>query len=191
MPPASQQSPLLNASLVVISGLLWCTVWLGNEALMADMNVAPGIDLIFLPAGFRLLIILVFGVWGALGITLADPLMFLRVFGAGSASDILTNALISGFAPYLTVKAFCRLAGIGSSLLQLKPLHLPLLALSVSIVTPVLFNLHFLLRGRETLDAFPQNLAAMVMGDFLGCFLVIGLVRIGIAASRALFRGSR
>lgn len=183
-PPARIDSRPLNAMLVLTSGVLWCLVWLLNDRLMDGLQVAPGIDLIFLPAGFRPLIVLIFGFWGALGIALADPLMFLQAFGSGSVTEIVINALISGFAPYLTVKAFCRVAGIQSSLLQLRPIHLPLLALSVSIVTPVLFNLHFILRGREPASEFAHNLAAMSVGDFVGCFLVIGLVRLGLAVAR-------
>lgn len=181
---APPDNPALRAMFVVTSGVLWCLVWLVNQRLMAGLNVAPGIDLIFLPAGFRLLIVLIFGFWGALGIFLADPLMFLQAFGKGSATEMITNAMISGFAPYLTVRAFCRVAGIQSSLLQLRPIHLPMLALAVSIVTPLLFNLHFVLSGREPASDFAHNIAAMSMGDFLGCFLVIGLVRLGLAAAR-------
>ncbi len=177
-------SPLLKAMFVVTSGVLWCMVWLVNEKLTRELSVAPGIDLIFLPAGFRLLIILIFGFWGALGIVLADPFMFLQAFGTGSGLEILTNALISGFVPYLTVKAFCHVAGIRSSLLQLRHIHLPLLSLAVSTVTPLVFNLQYLARGRQPSGAFLHNLAAMSMGDFLGCFLVIGLVRLGLAAVR-------
>lgn len=85
---------------------------------------------------------------GALGIFLANPLMYLFEFGGGSPVGMLVNALISGFAPHLTVRAFSRLAGIEGSLSQLKPIHLPLPALAVSVVTPFLFNLHFLFAGR-------------------------------------------
>lgn len=186
-PRTRGRSAVLNGLLVVTSGVLWCSVWLANALLLSSTHVAPGIDLVFLPAGFRLLIVLVFGVWGSLGIFLADPLMFREAFGTGGGGEIMVNALISGFAPLLTVRAFCRIAGIESSLLQLRPIHLPLLALAVSVVTPLLFNLHYLLEGRETPGAFLVNFTAMATGDFLGCFLVIGFARIGIAGAQALF----
>lgn len=190
-PPPGRNSCLLDAALVVTSGLIWCAVWLANMYLMSATKVAPGIDLVFLPAGFRLLIVIVFGVWGALGIFLADPFMFMIEFGHGSLGSMLVNALISGFAPYITVRAFSRLAGIEGSLTQLKPVHLPLLALSVSVVTPLLFNLHFLLSGRTPPDAFLHNFTAMMTGDFLGCLLVSVLARLGLAAGRAAWSGRR
>lgn len=189
--PPGRNQHLLDAALVVTSGLIWCAVWLANMYLMSATKVAPGIDLVFLPAGFRLLIVIVFGVWGALGIFLADPLMFMIEFGHASAGAMLVNALISGFAPYFTVRAFNRLAGIQGSLMQLKPMHLPLLALAVSVVTPLLFNLHFLLSGRTPPSAFLHNFTAMMTGDFLGCLLVSVMARLGLAAGRAAFSGRR
>lgn len=182
------ESWLLDAALVVTSGMLWCAVWIANKYLMAGTHVAPGIDLVFLPAGFRLLIVIVFGVWGALGIFLADPLMFMVEFGHGSAREVLINALISGFAPYFTVRAFCRVAGIKGSLTQLRPIHLPLLALAVSIVTPLLFNLHFLAEGRTQPQQFLHNYTAMMTGDFLGCLFVSIIARVGLVIGRAAFQ---
>jgi hypothetical protein len=192
MPPGeTKQSFLLDAALVVTSAALWSSIWIANKYLMAGTHVAPGIDLLFLPAGFRLLIVIVFGVWGALGIFLADPLMFMLEFEQGSLREVVINALISGFAPYLTVLAFCRLAGIRGSLTQLKPLHLPLLALAVSFVTPLLFNLHYLAEGRTPPQAFLHNFTAMMTGDFLGCLVVSILARVALAVGRAAFPGAR
>ena len=187
----TKQSFLLDAILVVTSAVLWSVVWIANKYLMAGTHVAPGIDLVFLPAGFRLLIVIVFGVWGALGIFLADPLMFMLEFEQGSIREIFINALISGFAPYFTVMAFCRLAGIGSSLAQLKPIHLPLLALAVSFVTPLLFILGHIAEGRTPPDAFFHNFTAMMTGDFLGCLIVSILARVALAVGRAAFPHSR
>ena len=185
------ESWLLDAALVVTSGVLWCAVWIANKYLMAGTHVAPGIDLVFVPAGFRLLIVIVFGVWGALGIFLADPLMFFVEFHHLDFPDILVNALISGFAPLLTVRAFCRIAGIEGSLAQFRPIHLPLLALAVSVVSPLLFNLHALLNGRTAPSEFLHHFTAMMTGDFLGCLLVSVLARLGLALGRVAFRRSR
>jgi hypothetical protein len=185
----SKLSWLLNAALVVTSAVIWCAVWLANKYLMADTHVAPGIDLVFLPAGFRLLLVIVFGIWGALGICLADPLMFMLEFQQGNLREVVINALISGFAPLLTVRAFFFLAGIRGSLAGLRPIHIPLLALAVSVVTPLLFNLHFLANGREQPAEFLHNYTAMLTGDFIGCLLVAMLARAGLAAKRAVLPG--
>lgn len=176
----------LNALLVLASAALWGASNAMNTYLMSFADFARGIDLIYLPAGFRLLIVLLFGFWGALGIFLSNPIAYLVEFGSGSASLVIANSLICAFAPYLTVRAFCRAAGIQASLLQLKPVHLPLLALAVSVATPVMLNLYFLASGMKEADQLMVNVSAMVTGDFLGCLFLIVLVRLAIAAFRVV-----
>lgn len=179
-------SSRITALLVFSSAALWVGSSAANRYFLSFAGFAPGIDLIYLPAGVRLLIVLLFGVWGALGISLVNPLLYFVEFGTGSTTQVIVNSLICGFAPFLTVKAFCRLAGIQASLLQLKPIHLPLLALAVSIVTPALLYLYFEAAGLNNTSGFRLNFTAMATGDFLGCLLLIVLVRIGIAAFRRL-----
>lgn len=180
--------PKLNTLLVLATAALWLASSAANLYLMSFTRFAPGIDLVYLPAGFRLAIVLVFGVWGALGIFLSNPLLYLAEFGAGSATQVMVNSLICGFAPFLTVKAFCRAAGVQGNLLQLRPVHLPLLAFAVSIVTPLLLNLNFLMTDLKQPSEFLPNLTAMMTGDFLGCLLVIILLRLAIATVRTLWQ---
>ena len=127
---------------------------------------------------------LFFGPWGALGIFLVDPLLFFYEHGSGSLAEVIGTSFISAFAPYLAVLGFCWAAGISPRLSGLKPLHLPMLALLVSIITPLLFNLHVLFYDRHADDEFARNFVAMATGDFLGCFAVLGLARIMLAATR-------
>ena len=146
--------------------------------------MTTGIELVYLPAGFRLLIILLFGFWGALGIFLTNPILFLSIFVSASVTEVIINASVAAFVPYLLVRACSRYFGISSSLMELKPIHLPILALAASIATPLAFNFQFLLAGREPSGLFLTNFTAMAFGDFAGCFLVIGSARLLIAAYR-------
>ena len=74
--------------------------------------------------------------------------------------------------------------GIGTDLAQLRPVHLPLLALAVSLTTPLAFNLQFLLLGLEPRHAFLANTFAMSFGDFLGCLIALATARLVIAVAR-------
>jgi len=176
----------LDLLLVVASSVLWAGCWFLNKTLLSDTLVTTGINLVYLPAGVRLLLALLFGPWGALGIFLVDPLLFFYEYGSASIAEVIGTSFISAFAPYLAVLGFCRAAGISPRLSGLKPLHLPVLALLVSLLTPLMFNLHFLLYDRHAGDDFARNFAAMATGDFLGCFAVLGLARLMLAASRAV-----
>ena len=169
---------------IFVSGIVWLGVSLLNSVLMSSTAVTTGIALVYLPAGFRLLMILLFGFWGALGIFLTNPILFVEYFGTASITETVINSGIAAFVPYLVVRACSRYFGVSSSLLELKPIHLPVLALAASLATPLAFNFQFLLAGRKPPELFPTNFTAMTFGDFVGCLLVIGCARLLIAAYR-------
>ena len=105
-------------------------------------------------------------------------------FGSASIAELVINASIAAFVPYIVVRACSKSFGISTSLLQLKPIHLPVLALAVSLTTPLAFNIQYLLAGREPPELFLTNFTAMAFGAFVGCLLVIGCARLLIAAYR-------
>lgn len=172
--------------LALASSALWAGFWFLNKAVLSDMLVTTGISLVYVPAGIRLLLVLLFGVWGAVGVCIADPILFLNEFGSGAPLEIIVNSAISGFGPYVAVRAASRLTGIAPDLSGLGAWHLPVLALAVSLFVPLLFNLHFLLNDRYPLADFGRNYMAMATGDFLGCFLVLVFARGLIWAYRAI-----
>ena len=74
--------------------------------------------------------------------------------------------------------------GIDVNLTQLSPKHLPILALIVSLVTPLLFNLHFLIYNIKPLSLILPNVSAMILGDFLGCLVVLIAARLAIGLAK-------
>ena len=176
----------INAALTVFSAVLWALFWFLNSWVFSELNYAAGISLIYFPAGVRLLIVLVFGVWGALGIALSNPFLFIHEFGQQTIAEIMLNSVIAGFVPLLVTRACQRLLGLGPSLENLRPMHLPLLALAVSIVTPLAFNLMFFVYGLKPLDELGENISAMVLGAFLGCMITLVLAKVGISLMRQM-----
>lgn len=169
---------------VVVSAFLWVGFGLIGQLIFDWAHHSAGIDLVYLPAGVRLVIVLTFKVWGALGIAVANPVMALYEFGQQDLTELLVNAFIAGFVPFLTVVACCRIAGVDPNLAALKPRHIPVFALAVSVVTPLMFNLQFLIFSVKPNQDFAANLSAMILGDFLGCLIALGIARIGISLYR-------
>lgn len=176
----------LNLLLVAVSALLWVAFWFLNAWIFSWLQYGPGITLVYLPAGVRLIIVLAFGVWGAIGIALSNPLLFLSAFGQQSFSVILVNSLISGFVPLLAARACQGLLGIGASLEKLRPIHLPILALAVSIATPLALNVMFVAYGLKPLGEVARNVSAMALGDFLGCLIALVAAKLALVAFRKL-----
>lgn len=167
----------INLALVLLSAVLWVAFWFLNSWLFSSLDYAAGISLVYFPAGVRLVIVLVFGVWGAIGIALSNPLLFIDVFGQQPVGELLLNAVIAGFVPLLVARSCQWLLGIGTSLENLRPAHLPLLALAVSIVTPLAFNIMFIAYGLKPASELLANVSAMAFGDFLGCLIALMAAR--------------
>ena len=173
---------------MVVSGLVWIMTKILGHDWMVFGHYAEGIDLVYLPAGIRLLCLMVGGAWAALGIALANPLAFHQEFQLGTAAQAITDAVISGFAPYMGLLIGLRIVGIGRNLAGLKASHLPILALSASVVSPLLLNILFVLGGAKPMRDFPVNFLAMVFGDFVGSLVVVVVAYFVIEGLRLLGR---
>lgn len=184
MNEASRQSYVLTGSTIVVSGLLWLCFGVFNKEALSFTNFGAGIDIVYLPAGIRLLLVLVLGIWGAIGITLANPFLVAIHIGEQSITGTLINSIIAGFVPLVCARSVQYLLGIDHNLSSLKPIHLPLLALVVSLATPLAFNIQFVLLGLKPYSEFIQNFAAMSLRDFLGCLAILVSARSLIAVAR-------
>lgn len=187
---AKVEETLVAVILVAVSALLWLALGRLNGLLSPLTEFSPGIDLVYLPAGFRLGIVVAFRLWGAIGIALANPLVFTAEFGEHALPEIVINSLICGFVPLMSVIGASRLLGIDSHLGNLLPIHLPSLAFAVSVATPLALNVSFAFFNYKSGQDIWANLSAMIMGDFLGCLVVLVVMRTAIYAWRTVSRVS-
>lgn len=165
---------------VTVSAACWLLAGSLNQALSGIAGYSDGVDLVFLPAGIRLGLILVFRGWAALGISLADPVLFQATFGEGSTYEIAIISLIAGFVPLLSVIIISRMMNVDHNLSRLTPLVLMCMALAASVLTPLAFNVSLLGFGRIGSDEFIARLFAMILGDFLGCLVVLVILNAAI-----------
>ena len=166
----------VNLSCVLTGALIWLAVGILFEQL-TFLEHTDRIHMLYMPAGIRLAIVLIFGVWGALGIALATPLLLLMEYGGYSPALLILHALISGFVALLTVRAVQYLAGIDRNLGNLKPLHLPYLAFAVSATISLAYTIKFHLTGEVHDHEFLPCLAGMMLGEFTGCMAVLITLR--------------
>ena len=171
-------------AVAVASGTAWMVSWQVAQAALSFTQVRNGITLVYIPAGVRLVILLVSGFWGAVGIALAFPLALLQPFQDLTWQEIVTYSAIAAFVPYATIYAVCRAANISLDLGSLRSIHLPLLAVAVSITGAASYAAALAAFGRFQPSMFIEDVTAMSAGDFLGCFAVILLVRLGIASRK-------
>ncbi|WP_374333106.1 hypothetical protein [Aestuariivirga sp.] len=171
-------------AVILTSGVVWLSSWQVAQSVLEFTEWRTSITLVYIPAGIRLVILLVSGLWGALGIALAFPLALLQVFSDVAWPEILAYSAIAGFVPYATVLAICRVAGISRDLGTLRSIHLPLLAAAVSVTGAFAYAGALVAFGRFNAESFLPDATAMAAGDFLGCFGVVALARLLIAWRR-------
>lgn len=170
--------------MILISAMIWLVSWQAAQSLLHFTLLQNGITLIYVPAGVRLVILLISGIWGAIGIALAFPLAVIQVFPDLSWQEVATYSAVASVIPYATILFVTRLASISRDLSTLRPIHLPLMAAAVSVTGGLSYTAALASFGRFEPAQFLLDATAMSAGDFLGCFTVVLLVRVALAGRR-------
>jgi hypothetical protein len=166
----------INLLVAATAASLWILAYLFNEWLLDFAQHTAGVHLAFLPSGVRLLALLVGGFWAAVGIALGTFVCLVFEFGLQALHRIAAVALASGFGAYLALLAVCRIAGVRPSLENLRPVHLPLVALGVALGSSAIINALYVIFGEDQWQYYVEHVAAMAAGDMVGSLLVILLV---------------
>jgi hypothetical protein len=160
----------------VISAMAYASLFYLNAWLTNTLVFGLGVNWIYLPAGLRLFLTLIFGFPGAIGIAVAS---FLISFYGDFPHDLTVCVgvgLISGFAPYLAryfVFSNLRLES------DLSNLNFPKLIACILIYSLLSAGLHqwwFATMNLENTGSVNYFLV-MFIGDVLGSLLLISLIK--------------
>lgn len=124
---------------ILLAAVFWYLAGRAHQSISDIVTYAPGVDLAYLPAGVRLILILVLRVWGAVGITIANPALFITEVNRDQFEEFFVSSIICGFAPLITLYASERALAIGSHFVNISPHNLTLISLEFSSFTPVSF----------------------------------------------------
>lgn len=160
--------------------LLSATIYfLGNQFqnyFLQKTEYAPGVNWIYLPAGLRVLLVLVAGVWGALGICFSTLLIDLQQQGHFADGMLWATALHSGFGACAALHAMYVLGRIDRNLKGLQLGQLLAFALLYAVVSCLGQHLIGWFFGKEAhhwyIDIWP-----MLVGDLAGAASVLLLFR--------------
>lgn len=157
-----------------------------NQNLDHLMLFAPGVSLIFIPAGVKLLCILVGGLPAAIGVYIGSvylsTLMWTQVPSLGNMFMALIAVATYGLAVYLVMRKF----RIRPDLSNLSYWHVIWLSSAASLMNGFGLNLAYLSQGVTSAGEFLSKSTAMAFGDFLGCFAVVMLFNIAIRIAQKI-----
>ena len=161
---------------LLISALAYTFLFYANQWLTSELVFSLGVNWIYLPAGLRLFLTLIFGLPGAIGIALAS---FFISYHGDFPSDLiicLGIGLASGFSPYLArvfVLSNVRLAP------DLSDLNFQKLIFCILIYAFLSAGLHqwwFSTMALENTGGV-NHFSVMFIGDVLGSLLLISLIK--------------
>lgn len=183
-------SPLSKLAICCGSFLLFSLSFRLNGLLDSFALYAPGVNLVFVPAGIKLVCLLVGGEAAALGLLLSSVHASLSAWQDTSLLEMVSFAIASIGSYYLTLKLASRLMGIDQTLSNLRYWHIVILCVLVSLANGTIQNIVYLVQQKVLPQDLLASTAAMVLGDFLGCFIVISLINVGIDVVLALLHRS-
>ena len=146
-------SSLAAALLVAVT---WVVTFRLNSLLFTESSHSSYINYIFLPAGVRLLSILLFEEIAVLG------LLIVTCIGI---------SLISAINPYISLKCSLYLLKVDDILSNFGTNKLMLMCMIYASLNSISHNLYFL--HLNLISDLRHNLIVMFVGDFVGCLLVL------------------
>ena len=171
-------------AILIIAGTFFLGFQL-NELLFAQLEHHRGAHWIFLPAGLRLLFVLVFGVRGIAGIFLGSALVRMNAEQA-LTFNILIESGISAVA-LLLIYQLALWRGMDPSLGNLRWQSLLILSVGLGATSAFMHSLWFASTGVAT--SFIESFFAMLVGDVVGTVLLIYIAKAVLAVLRRFNAG--
>lgn len=162
--------PISITFILICSLIYWCGFAL-NMSLFEASNFSAGVNWVFLPAGLRLLLVLIFGIYGAVGVSVASIYIGWEDFFPNDHFTALVSGLISGFSPYVARVFILNKTRLSDSLNNLGPKSLLICICIFAFISPLFHQIWFYTKGYT--DNFGASLGVMIIGDLIGSLIVV------------------
>jgi hypothetical protein len=166
---------------LVISALAYASLFYVNHWLTGDFIFSLGVNWIYLPAGLRLFLTLIFGLPAAIGIALAS---FLISYYGDFPRELLLCigiGLVSGFAPYLARVFVIQNVHLSPDLSDLNFQKLVICILLYALLSAGLHQWWFSTMALDNAGGI-SHVSVMFIGDVLGSLLLISLIKYSLDA---------
>jgi hypothetical protein len=171
----------------VTSGILFSLSFRLNQFFDALFVYSAGISLLFLPAGVKLLAVLVGRLPAIIGLLVVGIYLGAGIWPDKPMSSVIYFAFVSLMTYPIAAFGLMHLLHIRQDLSNLRYNHIVWLSVAASVLNGVVHNWLYLTQGVTASDELWQKSAAMALGDFMGCFVVVALFH----ATMSLLRNPR
>jgi hypothetical protein len=175
---------------VIISVFAYTLLFYINSWITTELVFGLGVNWIYLPAGLRLFLTLIFGLPGAIGIAIASTLISYYGELSSDLAICIGTGLISGFAPYLARIFVFSNVKLESDLSNLNLQKLLLCIVIYALMSAGLHQYWYAIVGLENTGSV-NHFAVMAIGDVMGSILLIALIKSGLDLLRRFRRIDR
>ena len=171
-------SELFKSGLIVLlTTFLWVLFYQLNIIVLYQATVSPMVSWIFLPAGIKVITVIIFGELGVLGLFFgAIATYYISNLNAGSP---LLVAAISASSPFVAIHVSKYVLKLNSFYTKLKGIHLWIISFIYAITNTLFHQLYYGVHMRN-LVGFANNQFAMFCGDLFGVLLLLFILSSGI-----------
>jgi len=163
---------------------VWIALFVLNEYIFRFTQISPAINLIFIPAGLRLISVIVFSWLGVIGLFVGGVLIGIYFIELTPLQAILLAAL-SALSPFIAYSGIARALKLKPSLDGLSARDLLIITISAALLGSAFHSLFFLLNG--SVNTFMDPFIQIFIGDLLGMLLVLYCAKFGIWAYRQIY----
>jgi ABC-type Fe3+-siderophore transport system permease subunit len=161
-----------QTALAFTSAFLFVLFFELNGWVFSNFAYSDGISWVFLPAGFRVILVLVFGLPGALGLVLGSWFIDSALFSADTWLLPFLNGLVSGLTPWVVMKYLQHKGWLAPHIMSMSAQRLLQMTLIFSAASAISHQLLWWLFERQDannwVDVWP-----MFIGNALGALLML------------------
>ena len=177
-----------SATLIVgVTALFYVALFLLNDSVFSAFDFSAGVNWVFLPSGLRLVAVLLFDKWGALGIVLGSLMLAFHDLRLTDPVTVGVAACISGLAPLLAREICLGLTDLDVDLKSLRALSLVRITLIFSAVSAGLHQSWYAWQG--VTDNALVGVLVMFSGDMLGAMLLLYASKVALSLDARLRGG--
>ena len=161
-----------TSALILLSALLFITFFHVNDWVFASLEYRQGVNWVFLPAGFRVILVMVMGIPASMGIMLGTWFIDRAAFDTTHYTVTLFNGVASGFTPWVVMKALVHCKKFGPQLQKLSSTQLLNFTLIYAASNALVHQLGWWwmdhARVNPLVDIWP-----MFIGDMVGALIML------------------
>jgi hypothetical protein len=159
----------------VLAGLAFLGSFHINQYFDGYFVYAPGISLLFIPAGVKLLAFLVGRIPAVIGLLVASVYAGFDLWTDVHIPAIYYFAFVSVLSYPIATLIVMHLLFIHRNLDNLRYWHIAAMSMAASVFNGLVHNIVYIWQGVTSTEELWTKSSAMAFGDFFGCLVVVGV----------------